>query len=114
MSSALSWQTEIEAIAGPMRSGDTRESWLARAARRAGITFRQAKALYYRETTDPKHSIVVGVITAADAARQEAKQLAAQFESIAGALNAKDADFYSEDVVALIGAARTLRGLDGT
>lgn len=108
----LSWHTEIEVIAGPMSSRETRESWLARAARKAGISFRQCKALYYRETIDPKHSVASGVLEAAREARREAQHLAAQYESIAGSLNAKDADFHSEDVVALIHAARSLRGLD--
>ena len=108
----LSWHTEIEVIAGPRLAGDTRESWLARAARKAGITFRQCRALYYGETLDPKHSVGSRVQEAAQAARKEAQDLAAQFESIAGSLNAKDADFHSEDVVALVHAARALRGLD--
>lgn len=108
----LSWHTEIEAIAGPRQASDTRESWLARAARKAGISFRQCRALYYGETTDPKHSIGSRVQSAADQARKEAQELAARFEGIAGALNAKDADFHSEDVVALIHAARALRGVD--
>jgi len=108
----LSWQTEIETIAGPRLASDTRESWLARAARRAGITFRQCRALYYRETIDPKHSVGTRVQEAARAARDEARQLASQFESLAGSLNAKDADFHSEDVAALIDAANRLRGLD--
>ncbi len=112
MPKVLSWQDDIATIAGPMRSGDTRESWLARAARKAGITFRQCKALYYGETTDPKYSVGVGIDKAASEARAEALRLAAQFESLAGSLNARDQDFHSEDIAALVNAARSLRGVD--
>lgn len=114
MSRVISWQTEIEAIAGPRMAGDTKESWLARAARRAGITFRQCKALYYGETTDPKVSIASGVIVAAEAARQEARSLASRFENLAGEMNATNSDLYSADVLALINAARRLRGVART
>jgi hypothetical protein len=107
----MSWPSEIEAVAGPLLAGDTRESWLARAAKRAGITFRQCKSLYYGETSDPKSSVGFAVLSASRAARLEAQQLAGRFESLAGAMNAADTDFYSEDVLALIDAARRLRGV---
>ncbi len=112
MHRTLDWQTFIAQAAGPMRAQDTRESWLARAARKAGISYRQIKALWYGQTVDPKTSTAIGVLTAAEKARKEASQLATQFESLAGGLNAKDPDFYSDDVLALISAARALRGLD--
>jgi hypothetical protein len=44
----------IRELAGPRSFTDTRESWLSRAARRAGITFRQAKAFHYGETMNPR------------------------------------------------------------
>ena len=112
MGRVLSWPSEIEAIAGAKHSGDTRESWLARAARRAGITYRQCRALYYGETSDPKVSVAISVIGAAQAARREALQLAARFETLAGGMSAADPDFYSEDVLALLDAARRIRGVD--
>jgi hypothetical protein len=114
MPRVLDWQTEIELIAGPMLASDTRESWLARAARRASITYRQCKALYYGETSDPKHSVASGVIEAAELARKEARELASQFESLAGSINAngKITDLYSDEVAALIQAAQRLRGVD--
>jgi len=112
MPPVISWQAEIEVIAGPRLASDTKESWLGRAARRAGISFRQCKALYYRETKDPKASVAGGVLQAAKLAREEARALASKFESLAGAMNATDQDFYSADVLALIDAANRLRGLD--
>lgn len=108
----LNWQHYIGEVAGPMLSGDTRESWLARAARRSRLSYRQIKSLYYGETTDPKTSVALGVLSAADKARAEASALASRFESLAGAMNASDEDFFGPDVLALINAARALRGLD--
>lgn len=110
--SAINWTDHIEVIAGPY-SGN-RKGWLSRAARKSGATFRQIKALYYGECIDPKTSVALGVLSAAEKARAEASELASRFESLAGAMNASDPDFYSSDVLTLIGAARALRGLDGT
>ncbi len=39
----------IGSIAGPRGWDDTRESWLARAARRLGLPYRRVRALYYGE-----------------------------------------------------------------
>lgn len=47
-------QEAVRALAGPRTFSDTRESWLARAARKAGISFRQAKAFHYGETMNPR------------------------------------------------------------
>jgi len=54
---------------------DTRESMIARAARRAGISFRQAKSFFYGETTNPRSRAVERVRAAIDNANaaQEAK-----------------------------------------
>jgi len=108
----VAWREDIAVLAGPYRPSDTRESWLARAARKARISFRQAKSLWYGECSDPKYSVAISVRGAADQARKEARELASRFETIAGGLNAKDSDFYSEDVHALIDAARALRCMD--
>lgn len=108
--SAINWPLQIEAIAGPYAGN--RKGWLARAARKSGATFRQIKALYYGESTNPKTDVALGVLSAAEKARAEAGELASRFESLAGAMNATDPDFYSEDVLALIHAARAVRGLD--
>lgn len=107
----LNWQEIITEVAGPMQVNDTRESWLARAARRSRISYRQIKALYYGQTKDPRTSVAIGVLSAADKARAEASELASRFENLAGSLNAKDENFYSADVLALIDAARRLRGM---
>lgn len=109
---AVDWKSAIEIIAAPYGASDTRESYLARAARRAGITYRQAKALFYGEMADPKYSVALRVQEAAEKARREAKDLATRFETIAGALHATDSDFYSPEIAEIVGAARALRGLD--
>src|ERR1700761_323592 len=112
MPRAINWQIEIEIIAGPYDGN--RKGWLARAARRSGLTYRQVKALWYGESVNPKTSVAIDVLTAAQDAREEARRLASRFESLAGAMNASDPDFYSEDVTSLIHAARRLRGVDRT
>lgn len=46
-----------EAITMLGHDAPTREGMLASAARRAGISFSQAKRIFYGETTDPKASV---------------------------------------------------------
>ena len=107
----------ISVIAGVREWGDTRESWLARVPRKVPtVTFRTVKAIWYGEITDPNHWAARDIQRAAELleARKEASALASQFETIAGSLNAKDADFHSADVAALINAARALRGQNRT
>lgn len=102
----------ITAVAGPKMDTDNRDSWLRRAARLAGTSYRQARAIYYGEITDPDHRSIQKFKEAAG--RHEAQHLAAQFERLAHALELRDADFHSADRDALISAARALRGLDRT
>lgn len=117
MSAAVNWSEMIGVIAGPKLPGDTGESWLARAARRAGITYRQAKALKYGETTDPKHSVASRVLSAADQAKiaqakHHATELADIFQSTATSLRNVDEDFHRPDIDALVAAARVLGAVD--
>lgn len=93
----------VAAVAGQRQWSDTRENWLNRAARRAGISFRQTKALFYGEITDPNHR-------SARLMRDAAEQ-AGRYEAIARSMHAVDADFYQQDMLALIDLARALRGL---
>lgn len=106
MSAAINWRDQIATIAGPFEGN--RKGWLSRAARKSGATYRQVKALYYGEMTDPKLSVAESVLAAA---KLEAMTLASRFESIAGGLNATDADFHSHDIAALIDAVGRLRGM---
>lgn len=100
----------IAAVAGPRQVTDTRDTWLRRAAKMAGTSYRQARAIYYGEISDPYHRSISQFKEAAG--RHEARNLAAQFESLAHSLNVRDADFHSQDRDALLSAARALRGLD--
>lgn len=100
----------VAAVAGPVQFNDNRKSWLSRAARRAGVTYRQVKAVFYGEITDPDHKTVRRMKLAAG--RHEAQSLADRFQHLAGALNQRDADFHSEDIAALLHAAGALRNMD--
>ena len=60
-------------IAGAPTWFENRKSWLARAARTAGIPHRTAKAIFYREVEDPRGS-VVEKIRAARARLQSAQE----------------------------------------
>ena len=69
MSIALQMQRDIKLLAGPRRSGDNHESMIARAARAAGISYRQAKTFFYGESDDPRSKSVEAVRAAV--AKQE-------------------------------------------
>lgn len=101
----------VVAVAGPRDFSDTRETWLRRAARRAGISFRQAKALWYGEITDKNHR---SARLMQDAAAKRAQDLAGKFEHVARSMANIDPDFYREDAALLIRVARELRGQSGT
>jgi hypothetical protein len=100
----------VMAVAGPKTVNDTRETWLRRAARLAGTSYRQAKALFYCEIEDPHHPTVTKFKEAAG--KHEARLMAEQFERMAVSLNQRDSDFHCQDIAALLSAARALRGLD--
>jgi hypothetical protein len=102
----------VEAVAGPRMVNDTRETWLRRAARLAGTTYRQAKALFYSEITDPYHPTITKFKEAAG--KHEAIQLAERYERIAMALHHKDADFHQHDAAAMLAQAHALRNLVGS
>ena len=113
MQRTLDWSSQIDVIAGPMQIGDTRESWMARAARKSGATYRQVKALYYGEINDPKFSLATRIISAADKARideaqRNAAKIANVYQSTAQALDNIDPDFHREQIDVLVGAARIL------
>jgi hypothetical protein len=48
----------VTMLAGERGWHDTRESWLAGAARKAGISYRQAKAFFYGEAVNPSAEAV--------------------------------------------------------
>lgn len=80
ISLATAMRDSLVRLSGPRKWSDTRESWLARGARRAGITVRQAKTLFYMETQNPCGALVYQVqqaVAAMDAAEATAREYAA-------------------------------------
>src|SRR5579859_5364913 len=111
MGQAINWQGEISDIAGPFDGN--RKGWLARAARKADVSYRQIKALYYGEILDPKHSVATGVLTAAEQARidetrRNASEVAQYLARYAEGLAAVDENFHSEQINAALAIAREI------
>jgi hypothetical protein len=105
----------IATVAGPRDWGDTRESWLARVPRKVPtVTFRTVKAIWYGEIDDPEHWAARDIRRAAELieGRKETAALAAQYQTILGGLNARDPDFHSPDIAALVSALRALGYMD--
>lgn len=58
MDISIEMHSAISKLAGHRDWHDTRGRWLEKAAKTAGISYRQAKSLFYGETKDPKWSVV--------------------------------------------------------
>lgn len=111
-SSEVALRDLVASVAGPRQWSDTRESWLNRAARRAQLSYRTVKSLFYGELTDPDHPSARKLRdAAARLGKTEAQALAEKFETVARALHAADQDFYGSDVSTLVDAAKSLRNL---
>jgi hypothetical protein len=112
--SKMSVREAMIALAGYAPAYGELPRWLSSIARAAGLSFRTTRSLWLNEIKDPNHLAAREVKRLAEIAlaKREARDLASSFETIAGGMNASDPDFFSEDVVALLDAARTLRGLD--
>ncbi|UZE51884.1 hypothetical protein ONR75_15735 [Rhodopseudomonas sp. P2A-2r] len=79
------------------------------------MSHRHIKALFYGEMADPKYSVAYKVLSAAqkariDAAKLDAAALSKKFESIARGMQKNASQECSEDVAALLHAARVLAG----
>ncbi len=110
MSEKASMRNLVEAVAGPRTWSDTRQSWLNRAARRSGLSFRTIKGIWYGEITDESHAAIQLLRRTANDTSPEV--LAQRLETLARGMVTTDANFYRADVRALIDAVRALRGLD--
>lgn len=93
MSVALEMKSSIVALAGARSDSDTKESMIARAARKAGIGYRIAKAFYYGETKNPRSDAVERVRAAVrqtqeQKARREASELAIHIARLEATLRA--------------------------
>lgn len=124
---ALDMKGAILTLAGPRRDSDTREAMIARAARRAGISFRQAKSLFYGESSDPRNSVVEKVRLALggrrssiferqeDIARDEYQTIGADLVALAINLAALDEDVVREALAeALPALVAEIRRTGGT
>lgn len=88
----------IATVAGPVLWSDNRQSWLARAARRAGISCRQVKSLWYGEITDECH--------------RSARLMRDAAEEITGIAAALDQDRYREEIAEILDLVRQMRAQD--
>ena len=61
---SLALRSELVALAGPLDWRDNRKSWLAKAARRAGISVRAAKAIFYGEPGERRASTIEAIARA--------------------------------------------------
>ena len=52
-------KNNLIAVAGERKWSDTRESWLSRAAKECGITYRAAKSILYGETENPRGGVAM-------------------------------------------------------
>lgn len=80
-------RASIALLAGQREWTDTRESWLARAADRSGLSNRTIKSLYYGDITDADHPAVKKLQRAARA--YETEDLASRIEALARSLRAR-------------------------
>lgn len=115
MGTAVDWRNEIEVIAGPFAGN--RKGWLARAARKAGASYRQFKSLYYGETSNPRHDLACRVLSASqqariNEARRDALTVAEIYRRHTEALAFSDPDFHRPEIDALVEAARIISGRD--
>lgn len=113
MGQAVNWADEIGIIAGSFDGN--RKGWLARAARSAGVTYRQVKALYYGEIDDPRHSVATNILTAAEEARiretqSNARVVAEYLTRYAQTASATDADFNGPQIDAALSVLRQIGG----
>lgn len=93
----------IARLCGPRAVHDNRESWLARGARRAGISYRQAKSLFYSESEDPSGQVVWRVLhalkeldrKAEEKARESGGTLEGRLDAVEAALAALSRDGFA-------------------
>ncbi len=98
----------ISLLAGERAWNETRERWLDRAARRANISYRQAKSLFYGEG-NPRSELVDRVReTVRNRRRQDCieakdayRQLIESIERAQTALRVRDQDFHGPEIDAL-------------
>ena len=99
---AIEMRNAVIALAGERSWHETRQRWLERAARRAGISYRSARALFYCEPHQPRASVLhsvraaVGRLKEEEAKNRDAElaEIRKTFEATAARLSRIDAEFY--------------------
>lgn len=112
---AVDWKDAIATFAGPCDGN--RKAWLARAARLAGVSFRQIRSLWYGEIKDPRHSVATGVLGAMERAKCETArgqnvEAANHLRAYAERLSSTDEEFYREEINRVLNAADLLCRMD--
>lgn len=116
LSEESSMRELVLAAVGPKRDFETRERWIERAARKAGITYRAAKAVFYREITDPEHRAIRRLAEAARlrqkerAARADAADSFGRLVALRSSLASIDPEFHREAIAKLDEAIRHMGG----
>ena len=106
---AIEMRQGIIRLAGERSWFETRQRWLERAARIAGISTRTAKALFYCEIVDPKSSVVERVRSALRdfdreqeaKARDERSDILERIARIESRMGQTDPDFFSSQAAGL-------------
>ena len=120
---AIEMRRAVIALAGEREWNETREAWLRRAAKRAGVSYRTARSFFYAEVSDPRASVVELVRAAVVAAnkdrvsklaeaRREHEEIIVRIEALESRLRNVDQDFYRAELDAIGEAARRARGED--
>lgn len=92
----------VRRVAEPRQVGDSVKAAINRVARRLGWPPNRTKDVWYRRARRIDAFEM-------DLLRREAEKQAGRYEAIARAMEQTDPDFYGADIVALVGAARSLR-----
>ena len=118
---AIEMRNSIIVLAGERGWAETRQRWLERAARQAGISYRAARALFYLEEHEPGASVVERIRVAVqrrkdteEATRVEFKQTVERLGFLVDRLATIDPDFHRQALRALRSTAPIARGEDRT
>jgi hypothetical protein len=109
MNISIEMREAIVFLAGPRGWHENRKGWLCKAARVAGISYRQAKSLFYGEARNPNSHVVERVREAARCrqkeilreARHAYSELTQSIQRAESALRVSDEDFHSPQIAAL-------------
>lgn len=74
-------RTCLPIIAAPIKANEPVPSWLARAARIAGITATRARAYWYRQVERPRVDEYFAIISAADLSQRKLDAMESAYEA---------------------------------